>query len=116
MPSLPVMPQVNRDYARLLLVMRKLIRAEFDVTISLEQAEAPTLLIHYARRSDDTLLHEMANELEEWLTPPPADAMPAVPAPEPLCYRGVPLARAAAPAAEEEHKVKRVYRGRVIEG
>lgn len=140
MSSLPETPYLNRDYARLLLVMRKLVRNEFEVILPLDRAETPILLVHYARRSRDTMLHEMANELEEMLAGPQvpearetdvgqrevvryrgavvaAQPQPEHPATEEaVWYRGVPqVENAAVLPPPGARRVKRVYRGQVIE-
>lgn len=137
MSPLPEIPQLNRDYARLLLVMRKLIRNEFEVTIPLDRPETTILLLHYARRSADTMLHEMAKELEELLAQPQQSAtlgqaheapryrgaVIASPPPNKAAhtegvtwYRGVPMVgEEVVVPHREEKQAKRIYRGQVID-
>lgn len=137
MSQLPETPQLNRDYARLLLVMRKLIRNEFEVSLPLDRPETTVLLLHYAQRSQESLLHEMAKELEELLAQPAAQshgeelhevaryrgAVAAAPLAqemvqhdEPVRYRGVVKHEdEAASAPHEGQKAKRIYRGQVVE-
>lgn len=118
--------QIDRDYVRLLMVMRRFVRDEFDVKIGISEADAAQSLLEYANRSRNQVLREMGNELSELLTPPkdesPAEVTP--PGEKMHYYRGVPQQSAASKAEpvaaekepEQSNAGKRIYRGRVVSG
>ena len=61
--------QIDRDYVRLLMVMRRFVREEFDIKLAISEPDSATTLIDYADRSRNKVLQEMAKELRELLTP-----------------------------------------------
>lgn len=102
---------LSRERIRLMLMMRRMVREEFGVTVLLSEAEATEELLAFAARTRNTLLRQMGRELEMLTTAEP-DSLPEQAAP--LCYRGAPV-QAAAPAAEAQPvAVRRIYRGQVI--
>lgn len=87
---------LSRDYARLMLVMRRMIREEFAVTIHLDEPGAGEELLLFAGRSEAPVLKEMALELEEMLNsstaaPPPPAEDGEEPAGAVTYYRGAPI-------------------------
>lgn len=110
MANASVTTPLSRDLARLMLMMRRLVKEEFTVTVHLDEGEAAEELLAFAARSRSSLLRQMARELEQCLEqnlPAPAngDATP------PHHRRAINDA----PSAPAPRKTpKRVYRGRVI--
>lgn len=111
---------INRDYIRLLQVMRRFIREEFACDIRMTQEDAIEQLLHYADHSRNHVLQEMGKELGEFV-----QQLPAV---EQSHATNVRYYRGAAIAIDNEHETggstaipasqspRRVYRGQVIGG
>ncbi len=118
--------QINRDYVRLLQMMRRFVKEEFEVSIHINQDDAVTQLLHYSAQSQNPVLKEMALELEEFTGQTPALEQEDANAPEEEAvryYRGVAIMdesakkpSIAAEKPEEKSRPTRVYRGRVISG
>lgn len=115
--------QIDRDYVRLLMVMRRFVRDEFDVKVAISEADAAQTLLDYAERSRNKVLREMGKELGEMLSPSQKEAMPTPPRGEKVhYYRGVPVQSTASSAESAEAEPspdsapKRIYRGRVVSG
>jgi hypothetical protein len=112
--------QINRDYIRLLQVMRRFVREEFSVAIRMTQEDAVPQLLHYAAESRNHVLQEMGKELREMTqgSPDPAERPDARDGEQVRYYRGVAIggARPVAKAVNAEVKSRptRVYRGQVI--
>jgi hypothetical protein len=123
---------INRDYIRLLQVMRRFIKEEFAVTVSISQGDAIEKLLHYAEQSRNDVLQEMAKELQEFAHPESNHAetteSEAQPKGKVRYYRGAVIAieddegegelaaKDEAPAAKEKAPApKKIYRGRVVE-
>ena len=110
----------SRHYARLLLMMRRLVKEEFAVTVRLGDEDAPEELLAFASRSRHHLLRQMATELEEQLGGQPGEAKlvePPTSSENVTYYRGAPIVREEAVATEPQAKVtatKRVYRGQIV--
>lgn len=111
---------LSRDYARLMLVMRRMVREEFSVTIHLDEPGAGEELLSFARVSADPMLKEMAIELEGMLgeseqVPAPGEEN-RVPADRVTYYRGAPIK--AATANETDNTTPegptRIYRGQKL--
>ncbi len=112
---------INRDYIRLLQVMRRFIRDEFACDIRMSQEDVIEQLLHYAERSRNHVLQEMGKELREFVQQMPVAESDD--APKARYYRGAAIA-----VTEEEHELKaaapavqvaqprRIYRGQVIGG
>lgn len=112
---------INRDYIRLLQVMRRFIREEFACDIRISQDDVIEQLLHYSDRSRNHVLQEMGKELQEFVQQMPVAETDD--APKVRYYRG-----AAIVVAEEENELKtvtpvvqaeqpkRIYRGQVIGG
>lgn len=110
MPTTPA-HELSRERIRLMLMMRRMVREEFGVTVLLSETEATEELLAFAARARNTLLRQMGRELET-LAAAESDSAPEQPAP--LRYRGAPV-QAAAPATETKPAdVRRIYRGQVI--
>ena len=62
----------TRQYGRLLMMMRRLVKEEFGVTVHLEETDAPQELLAFASRSRQHLLRQMMGELEDLLGEPSA--------------------------------------------
>jgi hypothetical protein len=115
---------INRDYIRLLQVMRRLVMDEFKVSIRMTQEDALVQLMHYAADSQNNALKEMAKELEELTQRTSVPVAEETKAPEEehtRYYRGAAIAddKPVAKSAEtdkpkEKTRATRVYRGRVI--
>ncbi|MEW6646199.1 MAG: hypothetical protein AB1450_03245 [Pseudomonadota bacterium] len=105
---------VSRERVRLMLMMRRMVREEFGVTVQLGDDDATEELLAFADRARNTLLRQMGRELEALAATAAAPEVAAV-EPASLCYRGVPLAETT-PAAETKPAapVRRIYRGQVI--
>jgi hypothetical protein len=113
--------QIDRDYVRLLMVMRRFVREEFDIKIGISETEAAAKLLDYAERSRNEVLQEMGKELRSMLTPqqeaPSSETQEKV-----HYYRGVAQKVAgSSPTAESGTTEKaaapqRIYRGRVVTG
>ena len=116
-------PGLSRDYARLLLVMRRMIREEFSVTVHLDEPDANDRLLGFAGRSENHMLKEMAAELASMLreqaSRPDTSSNAPGPGEEVAYYRGVPVRRekprAADPAEHGSSATTRIYRGRKLE-
>jgi hypothetical protein len=104
--------ELSRERIRLMLMMRRMVREEFGVTVLLSDAEAAEELAAFAGRARNTLLRQMGRELEA-LAATEASPTPAEPAT--LRYRGAAVA-AAIPATETKPAapVRRIYRGQVV--
>jgi hypothetical protein len=113
---------LSRDYGRLMLVMRRLVREEFSVTIHLDAPEAPEELLAFAERSNNFMLKEMATELEPMLVEREAQPDDLLPEPEQseenvTYYRGAPVKKAtrSESSAEASHgEPTRIYRGQKV--
>jgi hypothetical protein len=77
--------ELSRERIRLMLMMRRMVREEFGVTVLLGDAEAAEELAAFAGRARNTLLRQMGRELEA-LAATAASAAAAEPAT--LRYRG----------------------------
>jgi hypothetical protein len=115
--------QINRDYVRLLQVMRRFVKEEFSVSIRMTQEDAVAQLLHYATVSRNHVLQEMGKELQEMTHSPSATATQADgdQGEHVRYYRGAAIVEegsAAKPAKGEAEKGNnrptRVYRGQVI--
>lgn len=121
-PSHP--QQIDRDYIRLLQMMRRIIKEEFEVAIHIDQDDAVAQLLHFSAQSQNSVLKEMALELEEFTGQTPALEQETDNVPEGegvRYYRGVAIvdesAKKSSPDAEkheEKPRPTRVYRGQVI--
>jgi hypothetical protein len=105
-------PEVSRELARLMLMMRRMIKEEFAVSIQLSDPAAADELLAFAERSRNTLLRQMARELEGHHRTSGAKPLRG----EPARYRGAAVRVQG--AAEKQSKpataTRRVYRGQVI--
>jgi hypothetical protein len=106
-------PELSRERVRLMLMMRRMVREEFGVTVLLSEEDAIEELLAFAARARNTLLRQMARELEALpaTTPAAAPTEPAV-----LCYRGAPVHASAAVPEAKPAEVRRIYRGQVVAG
>lgn len=104
--------QLSRESIRLMLMMRRLVRDEFGVTVPLSDDEAAAELLAFATRARNTLLHEMARELEALLTVAPSAALSSAPAAAPSLTSAAPAPSAASAAKPAD--VRRIYRGQVM--
>lgn len=120
---------INRDYIRLLQVMRRFVREEFAVSIRMTQEDAIEQLLHYAGESRNHVLQEMARELEEFTDNTSAEDVQEEQAEggaKVRYYRGAAIVveeedekNAQAAAAEPKQPPsggKKIYRGRVVSG
>lgn len=116
---------INRDYIRLLQVMRRFVREEFSVSIRMTQDDAIELLLHYAGQSRNPVLQEMAKELRSFTRNEPVQE-PAERAQSGVrlrYYRGAAIPMETEPRASEDVAPrkpstgggKRIYRGRVVD-
>lgn len=120
---------INRDYIRLLQVMRRFVKEEFAVSIRMTQEDSIAQLLDYAERSRNHVLQEMGKELRDFTRREDAAAADeeSMPHGNVRYYRGAAIATdedevssaAPAPAPAVAKKVeqgngKRIYRGRVI--
>jgi hypothetical protein len=114
--------QIDRNYVRLLMVMRRFVREEFNTRIAISEPEGAVQLLAYATRSSNTVLQEMGKELREMLAPgAPDDVAPREAVAEAKVkvhyYRGVASTHAAAaPSGASAVTSGRIYRGRVVAG
>ncbi len=111
--------QIDRDYVRLLMIMRRFVRDEFDIKVAISELDAVEKLLHYAGLSRNEVLQEMAKELRSMLVPEAVGEEEAAVQQKVHYYRGVaqPVATTQTTEAESSsHKrsTKRVYRGRVV--
>ena len=117
-------PPINRDYVRLLMVMRRFIKEEFNLSIRISDEDAPTRMLEYGDQSRNRVLREMAIELRQMVNPTPNEtadeqASPASSIPT-ARYRGLVVHRQEPGTGAEEKprpktsrdKILRVYRGR----
>lgn len=66
----PLEPEsIDRNYARLLMLMQRLVREEFNIRVPLADADAASHLLSYANKSQNRELVEVRNELLEMLEP-----------------------------------------------
>lgn len=128
MPDLSHPTSINRDYIRLLQVMRRFVKEEFAVSIRMTQDDAIEQLLHYAEQSRNHVLQEMAKELQEFTRDEAGDESSVDESQEQTgnvrYYRGAAIVvdeEPASPAApqQEENKAKpggskKIYRGRVV--
>lgn len=109
---------IDRDYVRLLMVMRRFVRDEFDIKVAISEPDAAATLLEHADRSRNEVLQEMGKELREILTP--AEEESEVSDEKVHYYRGVP--QVVATREEDEAATspppakQRIYRGRVVAG
>lgn len=120
---------INRDYIRLLQVMRRFVKEEFACDIRMSQEDALDQLLHFADRSRNHVLQEMGKELREFV-----QQLPEVTTEEEhdgsgrkvRYYRGAAIAveedddglpEASAPVEKKPQpgNAKRVYRGQIID-
>jgi len=119
---------INRDYIRLLQVMRRFVKEEFAVSIRMTQDDAIEQLLHYADLSRNNVLQEMAKELREF-TATESEKEEGDPQPDGRVryYRGAailiedneqenPTRSGPSPQKAEQAGGKKIYRGRVING
>lgn len=110
---------LSRERIRLMLMMRRMVREEFGVTVPLSDEAAADELLAFASRARNSLLRQMARELEGHLvgqensSEETADAAPS------RYYRGAAIPTeedgTAARSDDSHSKPRRVYRGQVIE-
>ena len=118
---------INRDYIRLLQVMRRFVKEEFAVSIRMTQDDAIALLLDYAERSRNNVLQEMGKELREFTQGSVTANGSGTPDPQSHVryYRGaaiivdddspaLPETPASMPKKPTQGGTKKVYRGRVI--
>lgn len=110
---MPMTPshELSRERIRLMLMMRRMVREEFGVTVLLSETEATEELLAFAARARNTLLRQMGRELETLATVEPDSATEPA---EPLRYRGAPVQAAAAATETKPADIRRIYRGQVI--
>lgn len=117
--------RINRDYIRLLQVMRRFVKEEFAVSIRMTQDDAITLLLDYADCSRNHVLQEMGKELREFTRREEIAAAEedATANGNVRYYRGAAIVveedddnPAPVPAAKktEQNGGKKIYRGRVV--
>ena len=117
--------QINRDYIRLLQVMRRFVKDEFSVSIRMTQDDAVEQLLRYAADSRNHVLKEMGKELKEFTQSTPSAPVAKETNPQEgehvRYYRGAAVSgdkpvkkTVEADKPEEKPKATRVYRGRVI--
>lgn len=108
-------PELSRDVVRLMLMMRRLIKEEFAVTVPISDKNAADELFAFAGRSRNTLLRQMARELEQQLNvSQPDDTSPPQEKPAVATYRGAPVTQTGQESTLPAERPKRVYRGRTI--
>lgn len=113
--------QIDRDYVRLLMMMRRFVREEFATTVAISEPEAPHTLCTFAEQSTHPVLREMGKELKEMLAAECGENH-ATPSQRTVhYYRGV--ARQVTATGENgkggskrADTSRRIYRGRVVEG
>lgn len=108
---------INRDYIRLLQVMRRFVKEEFAVTIRMTQEDAVEQLLYHAGISRNHVLREMALELRDFTADEQAVPHAGSGGDEAVrYYRGATVAADNADGQPERPgRAKRVYRGQVIE-
>jgi hypothetical protein len=112
--------QIDRDYIRLLLVMRRFVREEYEIKIQISETGAIEKLLHYAGQSANVVLQEMGKELREILSHDSDDRTPATERTVHY-YRGIaqPVVTES-PQRKKEHLQEapktRIYRGQVVAG
>lgn len=112
--------QINRDYVRLLMVMRRFIREEFSIRIQISDSTAVEKLLHYAEQSANMVLQEMGKELRELLSPA-GDDHTAASEGTIHYYRGVAQPVATESSTRKQQRPQetprtRIYRGQVVAG
>lgn len=114
---------INRDYIRLLQVMRRFIREEFCCDIRMTQENAIEQLLHFSELSRNHVLQEMGKELRELAQQSPAVKMENGHEEQSACYyRGTAVAIDRKHNAKETEiaplvkSSKRIYRGQIIGG
>jgi hypothetical protein len=112
--------QIDRDYVRLLMVMRRFIREEFAIRVQISDPTAAEKLLHYAGQSTNVVLQEMGKELRELLSPAGNDE-PGISEVNVHYYRGIARQVAAESAcrnkeAPQEAAKTRIYRGQRVAG
>jgi hypothetical protein len=103
--------ELSRERVRLMLMMRRMVREEFGVTVLLSDDNSLEELLAFADRARNTLLRQMGRELEALTTATEA-AAPAEPAA--LLYRGAPVHAPATVTETKPAAVRRIYRGQVV--
>lgn len=113
---------INRDYIRLLQVMRRFVKEEFATTIHMTQEDAVDQLLHYAALSRNHVLQEMAKELRSFVHTPEHEAEAAAGhGGKVRYYRGAEIIEEPSPpdATKPQESAgkpkKRIYRGQVID-
>jgi len=117
---------INRDYIRLLQVMRRFVKEEFAITIHMTQEDAVDQLLHYAALSRNHVLQEMAKELRSFVHIPeqePQTENAGEHGTTVRYYRGAEIIEEhsspdATPEQEQEtagKQKKRIYRGQVVD-
>lgn len=111
---------LSRDYARLMLVMRRMVREEFSTTIHLDAPGAGEELLSFARLSENPMLKEMAVELEGMLGVSEQEAAPTDEnesfTDSVTYYRGAPVKTAVekVPDRGSPEGPTRIYRGQKL--
>ncbi len=114
--------QIDRDYVRLLMAMRRFVRDEFETTIAISETEATIKLLDYAERSRNAVLQEMGKELHSMLKPEATIKQQAQTSQKVHYYRGAAQVvtgdtqAAATRSADTAPGKQRIYRGRVVVG
>lgn len=109
---------IDRDYVRLLMVMRRFIREEFAIRVQISDPTATEKLLHYAGQSTNVVLQEMGKELRELLSPASDDQVSEI---NVHYYRGI-AQQVATDSTRSNKEVPqeaartRIYRGRVVAG
>lgn len=115
---------INRDYIRLLQVMRRFVKEEFATTIHMTQEDAVDQLLHYAALSRNHVLQEMAKELRSFVHTPEHETEAETAAGHGgtvRYYRGAEIIDEPSPpdATQQQESAgkqkKRIYRGQVID-
>ncbi len=112
---------INRDYIRLLQVMRRFIRDEFAQDIRISHEDAAEQLLHFADRSRNHVLQEMGKELREFVQQQPiVDEESGT---RVRYYRGAAVLISEKPQdtkhlapVTQQSSPKRIYRGQIIGG
>lgn len=116
--------QIDRDYIRLLQMMRRFVKEEFAVSVHISEDDAIAQLLRYAADSHNHVLKEMGKELEEFTRQSPAAESHETATPEEghvRYYRGAAIIgddhedhSAETDKPQEKARPTRVYRGQVI--
>lgn len=125
MPDTSHPEQIDRDYVRLLQVMRRFVKQEFEVTIHINQDDVVSQLLHYAEQSTNHVLQEMGKELAGFTQHTSTAANHETPqqkAEHVRYYRGAAIVDDAheehsavhAEQPKEKSRPTRVYRGQVV--